>query len=69
MLVQCKECGARISSQARTCPQCGKPRYTARIRRELIFSLIEAAIAIAALIWVLWKVGLIHPIIKGTIGG
>lgn len=25
MLIQCRECGGQVSSQAATCPQCGAP--------------------------------------------
>lgn len=58
-LVQCKECGQMISGKARTCPQCGAPRYVARLKQGFFFLFLEIAIVVVVLTWVLWSTGVI----------
>ncbi len=58
-LVPCKTCGQMIAANARSCPQCGAPRYAARLKRSLLFLLPEIAVVVIVMAWLLSRVGLL----------
>ena len=51
-LVACHECGAKISSDTRKCPQCGAPSKLERVRGDiLIVATLICVAVIGILVW------------------
>ncbi len=65
-LIKCKECGKEISSQAKLCPNCGKPTGRSGCRASSLIIVIGAVFIFAILISNLSKHSSKSPIQKSS---
>jgi predicted nucleic acid-binding Zn ribbon protein len=62
-LIVCKECDKKISSDAKTCPDCGYPIEEIRQKRKDFYQ-IAGILALLLLVIILMKTGWLKPLLN-----